>query len=141
MTSVNVSTKLSTTKFLWTSNGLIVSYIDHEGSKETMDVCNYSELIESIKSGGIPGISNTQIACAYAIVLAARSLDEYDNKYYSKLLKISLDIEAINKNDLSHILKRIITAVDEADGPSNGKDIVVKSMILEANRIQNEMIV
>ena len=106
-----------------------------------MDVCNYSELIESINSGGIPGISNTQIACAYAIVLAARSLDEYDNKYYSKLLKISLDIEAINKNDLSHIVKRMLTAGDEADGPSNGKDIVVKSMILEANRIQNEMIV
>lgn len=141
MTSANVSTKLSITKFLWTSNGLIVSYIDHEGAKETMDVCNYSELIESIKSGGILGISNTQIACAYAIVLAARSLDEYDNKYYSKLLKISLDIEAINKNDLSHIVKRMLSAGDEADGPSNGKDIVVKSMILEANRIQNEMIV
>ena len=141
MTSVNVSTKLSTTKFLWTSNGLIVSYIDHEGSKETMDVRNYSELIESIKSGGITGISNTQIACAFAIVLAARSLDENNNKYYSNLLKICLDIETINKNDLSRIVKRMLTAGDEADGQSNGKDTVVKSMILEANRIQNEMIV
>ena len=35
----------------------------------------------------------------------------------------------------------MLTAGDEADGPSNGKDIVVKSMILEANRIQNEMTV
>ena len=141
MTSANVSTKLSTTKFLWTSNGLIVSYIDHEGAKETMDVCNYSELIESIKSGGITGISYTQIACAFAIVLAARSLDENNNKYYSNLLKICLDIETINKNDLSRIVKRMLTAGDEADGQSNGKDTVVKSMILEANRIQNEMIV
>ena len=141
MTSVNVSTKLSTTKFLWTSNGLIVSYIDHEGSKETMDVRNYSELIEPINSGGIPGISNTQIACAYALVLAARSLDENDNKYYSKLLKISLDIEAKNKNDLSAIVKRMLAAGDEADGPTNGKDRLVKNMVLEANRIQNELIV
>ena len=35
----------------------------------------------------------------------------------------------------------MLTAGDEADGQSNGKDTVVKSMILEANRIQNEMIV
>ncbi len=141
MTSVNVSTKLSTTKFLCTSNGLIFSYIDHEGSKATMYVCSYLDLIKSINSGLIQGIHNTQIACAFAIVLAARSLDKYDNKYYSKLLKISLDIESLNKNNLSHIVKRMLTIGDEADGLSNGKCIVVKSMILEANRIQNEMIV
>ena len=42
---------------------------------------------------------------------------------------------------ISRIVKRMLTAGDEADGQSNGKDTVVKSMILEANRIQNEMIV
>lgn len=141
MTSVNVSTKLSTTKFLWTNNGLIISYVDHKGSKGTMEVSQYSDLIEPICSGLIVGIQDTQLACAYAMVLAAKSLNYSDNKYYSKLLKICLDIETINKNNLSPIVKRMLAAGDDADGLVNGKGMVVKNMILEANRIQNENIV
>ena len=141
MTSVNVSTKLSTTKFLWTSNGLIISLLDHNGSKKTMEVSDYSDLIESIDSGLISGIHDTQIACAYAMVLAAKSLDGSNNNYYSKFLKICLDIESLNKNDLSIIVKRILSAGDAADGPVHGTDIVVKNIVLEANRIQNESIV
>ena len=141
MTSVNISTKLSTTKFLWTTNGLIISYVDHKGSKGTMEVSQYLDLIESIRSGLIFGMQDTQLACAYAMVLAAKSLKDSDNKYYSNLLKICLDIETINKNYLSAIVKRMLAAGDDADGPANGKDMVVKNMVLEANLIQSENIV
>ena len=138
MTSVNASTKLSTTKFLWTNDRLIVSCIDHSGSMKTIEISDYLKLIKLIDSGLISGVGNIQITCAYAMVLAAKELDTFDNKYYSKLLKISLNIETINKTNLSSIVKRMLSAGDDANGPVNGKNVVVKKMILEANLIEKE---
>jgi len=126
---------------MWTSNGLIMSYLDHKDSKKTMKVSKYSDLIQSINAGLISGTENTQNACAFAMVLAAKSLRSSDNMYYSKLLKICLDIELINKNHLSKIAKRMLAAGDDADGPVNGPDVVIKRMVIEANKIQAENIV
>ena len=53
-------------------------------------------------------------------------------------LKISLNIETINKTNLSSIVKRMLSAGDDANGPVNGKNVVVKKMILEANLIEKE---
>ena len=131
------SLKVSTAKFMWTSNELIMAYLDDNGSKKTMRVNKYSDLIQSINTGLISGTENTQNAWAFAMVLAAKSLSPSDHMYYSKLLKICLNIKLINGNHLSKIIKRMLFAGDDADGP----DTVVKRMAIEASKIQTENIV
>ena len=47
-----------------------------------------------------------------------------------------IDIETINKTNLSSIVKRMLSAGDDANGPVNGKNVVVKKMILEEKNRQ-----
>ncbi len=138
MTSTNVSAKLSAIKFRWSNNELIISYIDNNGLNKTINIADHLELTDIINSTVISTMEDMRIACAYAIVLAAKELNPFDEKYYSKLLKISLNIKTSNKHILSSTVRRMLSAGDDANGPVNGTDRIVQSMILEANRIHNE---
>jgi len=140
LASLNISIKNPTINFVWEHNTLIFTCIDQKQSLQSIEFSEYLSVITSINSGLISGKTEIQIACAYACVLAAKSFVDFNNSdYCSKLLRACLDIELIDKGNLSKIIKRMLAAGDVADGPVNGNHSVIEKMALEADCIQKEI--